>query len=113
MVRRANGRTRMKPGALILVRPFTHTCAVRTAGDSKRRKAAADRRDRARERERIRQARQAERERQRQARGAGPQHHYATCRDDDCRRMACRAYQEGYANGLDMARHLAGARGPR
>jgi len=32
---------------------------------------------------------------------AQPQHHYRTCRDEDCRRQACQAYREGFGDGFE------------
>lgn len=31
------------------------------------------------------------------------QHHYRTCRDPECQRPACQAYQEGYLDGYQDA----------
>lgn len=98
----------------------------RTAG---RRKAAAERKarrdeQRRRTNERVAAARRAERQkaaerlRREQARAAErvkaakakarpprkpgrPRHDYRTCRDHDCERVACEAYREGVADGMD------------
>ena len=35
------------------------------------------------------------------------EHRYATCRDEDCQRFACRVYREGFREGYG-AGHAAG-----
>lgn len=95
IVRRASGRTRLKaPSASLATcprcgqsyaNPFTHVCPSKP-GDFKRRKAAAAKR-----------AKAAKPKLQR------PSHDYATCRDGDCQRHACRAYREGFDNGMATA----------
>jgi hypothetical protein len=117
MVRRANGKTRLKAPKITLVRcpgcgkdvnPFTHTCRPR-AGDFKRRKAAHERVERKRKAAEQRRARQAEAARRR-AQG-GPQrrpgHDYHSCREADCNRALCRAYREGIERGMEAAREVA------
>lgn len=32
---------------------------------------------------------------------AKQQHHYRTCRDEDCQRQACMAYKEGFEDGFE------------
>ena len=92
--------------------PLTHVCTVRT--DFRRRKAAAERaakRDAARKRRKAaadrRKAAAAERRKAPRARQApagkrkppSQQHEYQTCRDGDCRRLACAAFTEGFMLG--------------
>jgi hypothetical protein len=106
MIRRPDGRTRLKAPKVMLAscpscgkpyaNPLTHVCASRP-GDFKRRKAAAAKRDKA-------AARAARPKLQR------PAHDYATCRDEYCRRYACVAYRDGYANGAAAAEAIAEAR---
>lgn len=114
VVRRSRGRTRLKAPKVMLAscprcgspyaNPFTHVCQGKR-GDFKRRKAAAERRERRRKREQLAAQRKAERAARRAAGGAQPraQHNYQTCADEDCRRLACRAYSEGYEAGADAA----------
>ena len=92
------------------VNPLTHVCAPKS--DFRSRRSAADRaakREAARERRKAaadrRKAAAAERrKRARAKRSAGrrpsarPGHDYRLCRDGDCTRTACRAYQEGIAD---------------
>jgi hypothetical protein len=115
IVRRTGGRTRVKaPGVSLApcgrcgqsyANPLTHACASKP-GDFKRRKAAAERRERKRKaaeaRERRREA--AARLRAEGAAGRPAQHRYQTCRDDDCQRRACIAYKQGFENGREVAR---------
>jgi hypothetical protein len=115
VVRRANGRTRIKAPGISLAtcsrcgqdyaNPFTHTCPSRP-GDFKRRKAAAERAERKRKAEQLRQRRREERARRREAGGPVPtaRHLPQTCRDEDCQRRACVAYRLGFADGRDVAR---------
>jgi len=102
MVRRPDGRTRLKAPSVSLAtcprcgrqyaNPFTHVCPPRR-GDFKRRKASAAKR-----------AKTAAPKRQ------APQHQYQTCRDTDCQRYACVAYRDGYDNGAAAAMTAAAAR---
>jgi len=89
------------------VNPMTHVCAPKS--DFRSRRSAADRaakREAARERRKAaadrRKAAAAERRKQARAKrsasrrpSARPAHDYHLCRDEDCTRTACRAYQEG------------------
>lgn len=36
--------------------------------------------------------------------GGPPQHNYAACRDDSCKRRTCIAYREGFADGAESGR---------
>jgi hypothetical protein len=84
--------------------PLTHTCTVKS--DFAKRKRAAER-QRKRDQAKARRAAAAGRrkaaaaDRRAKARGRtaprprAPQHDYRTCRDEDCRRTACLAFQEG------------------
>ena len=75
--------------------PLTHTCTVRT--DFRRKLAAAKRTSRPGRRKPPRVT----------VYGADGKplggHSYAACRDLDCARVACVAYREGYAAGLEAA----------
>jgi hypothetical protein len=107
IVRRANGRTKVKAPRVMLAscpscgkpyaNPLTHVCPGRPAGDFKRRRAAAER---SRKAEDIKR-RKAETAGRRRARAGRPQHRYETCNDTSCPRLTCRAWKEGYLNGLD------------
>lgn len=115
VVRRPNGRTRVKAPRVMLVscpdcgkpyaNPLTHTCASRP-GDFKRRKAAAERRERKRKADQLRERRREEQARRRAQGGPVPsqRHMPQTCRDQDCRRTACVAYRQGYEDGREVAR---------
>ena len=111
IVRRPSGRTTVKAPTVTLVRcgrcgaeyanPLTHVCPSKR-GDFARRRKAAERR-----------ARQAEIKRRKAAaaarRSSRPQHRYETCHDDNCQRITCRAFKEGYANGYEAAAAAAAA----
>ncbi len=91
---RGRSKTRLTPKASASVKcpscgqlyanPLTHVCPSRR-GDFKGRQAADAKRKKA------------------AARKARPQHNYRTCRDEDCQRVACEAYAEGYADGMAAA----------
>jgi hypothetical protein len=115
IVRRPSGRAKVKAPRVTLARcprcgkdyasPLTHVCPSRR-GDFKRRKAAAERAARKRKAEQLRQQRKAEAARRRAQGGPSKRtdHHYSACRDEDCRRLACRAYRDGVDRGFEAGR---------
>jgi hypothetical protein len=119
IVRRPNGRTKVKAPRVMLVscsdcgkpyvNPLTHVCPGRPPGDFKRRQRAAERRRKAEDIKR----RKAEAAERRQARASQPKHLYQTCNDTDCQRLGCRAYKEGYRNGFDDGQAAAAATAAR
>lgn len=38
---------------------------------------------------------------------AKDKHHYRTCRDEDCPRLACIAYKDGFEDGFGAAQSAA------
>jgi len=84
-------RLRVKPRLTVdcprcgkpVANPLTHVCKV----PSDFRKRLAE------------QKKQQARARRKKARAAAAQHDYHACADQDCRRRACLAYREGFADG--------------
>jgi ribosomal protein L4 len=62
--------------------------------------SATRRRERANADARVARAKAARRPARRPGR---PAHDYRNCRDHDCQRVACEAYREGVADGMDAA----------
>lgn len=77
----------------LVTNPLTHTCRKRS---DYRRRLAAERKRRAAER------RKAAAARRRAARPVKPKHDYRACRDADCARVACQAFRDGVAAGMEL-----------
>ena len=77
--------------------------------------AAARRAERHRANQRVLRERERAAERLKRAKAARPpsrkpgrpRHDYRNCRDHDCQRIACEAYREGVADGMDAAEEAA------
>lgn len=112
--RRRKRRTPVKPKVTVTCgkcgkpRGVRHTCYIRTDfARRKRRQARKARADGRRQRRQLAAARRREAARARKApakaapkRPRSPAHNHETCTDPGCERYACRAYRDGFDDGI-------------